>query len=247
MGAGIGGMTFMTNYNLMTNYLYGDPQYADIDFRVKNMAIYLSSDILASLIKVPFETRKQLLQMANSEIPLEVIVKNTYRGIMPMVVRDTSFRFILLSVYYGTTNVEHKPMLKYTIPQIMEFKRIRREQGYNDSFADIQSTIYEYHNYSIKTKFTTRLTMLILANLFGTFITNPIDVCLTKILTQNPDGGPPKYNGLIHALRTVYKEEGHMKFLSGVHPRFMFNLINGFLFLFVYDRFIHYVNTVYEQ
>ena len=121
MGAGIGGMTFMTNYNLMTNKLYGNSDYRDIDFRLKNMAIYLSSDVLSALVKVPFETRKQLLQMSNKDIPIEAIVKNTYRGVVPMIARDVSFRFILLSSYYGTTTVEHKPILKYSVPQIMEF------------------------------------------------------------------------------------------------------------------------------
>lgn len=92
--------------------------------------------------------------------------------------------------------------------------------------------------------------MLILANLFGTALTNPIDVSLTKILTQNQvEAGktlPAKYTGLIQTLRTVYKEEGPQKFLSGLHPRFMFNLINGFMFLFIYDRFTHYLSTIYE-
>ena len=90
-----------------------------------------------------------------------------------------------------------------------------------------------------------RITMLILANLLATTLTNPIDVCLSKILTQNTTDGKVKYTGLIHALKTVYKEEGRAKFLSGLHPRFMFNLMNGFLFLFVYDRFTQYINTVY--
>ena len=55
-----------------------------------------------------------------------------------------------------------------------------------------------------------------------------------------------KYKGLFHALKTVYKEEGRGKFLSGLHPRFMFNLVNGFMYLFIYDRFAAYVNTIYE-
>jgi len=47
-------------------------------------------------------------------------------------------------------------------------------------------------------------------------------------------------------MKTVYKEEGGYKFLSGIHPRFMFNLFNGALFLFVYDRFIENIKQVYE-
>lgn len=45
-------------------------------------------------------------------------------------------------------------------------------------------------------------------------------------------------------MRTVYKEEGASKFFSGIHPRFMFNLANGALFLFVYDRFIESIKSI---
>lgn len=65
----------------------------------------------------------------------------------------------------------------------MGFMRQRREQGYDDSLSDMQSIFYEHHNYLIKTKVTTRLTMLILANLIGTILTNPFDVVLSKTLT----------------------------------------------------------------
>ena len=127
--------------------------------------------------------------------------------------------------------------------------RQRREEGYEDSLKDLEGIFYEHHSYSIKTSYTTRITMLILANLVGTVLTNPIDVCLSKILTQNPEltgGKGPKYTGLLNALRTVYKEEGRNKFLSGLHPRFIFNLLNGFMFLFIYDRFSYYLLSIYE-
>lgn len=89
--------------------------------------------------------------------------------------------------------------------------------------------------------------MLIFANLLGSLITNPIDVSLAKILTQNEKHATQaKYRGLIRTLLLVYKEEGASKFLSGLHPRFMFNMLNGFVFLFVYDRFSHYLSSIYE-
>jgi hypothetical protein len=40
-------------------------------------------------------------------------------------------------------------------------------------------------------------------------------------------------------MTTVLEEEGWRKLvLGGIHPRFMFNMINGAMFLFIYDRFI---------
>jgi hypothetical protein len=104
----------------------------------------------------------------------------------------------------------------------------------------MQHIFYEYHNYQIKSSYTTRLSILLFSNLIATLITNPIDVCLSKILTQKPH---QKYTGLFMAMRTVYKEEGYFKlFFGGIHPRFMFNLYNGCMFLFIYDRFTHYMS-----
>jgi len=73
--------------------------------------------------------------------------------------------------------------------------------GYEDTLPELQSVFYDHHNYSIKTNYTTRITMLILANFVGTLLTNPIDVCLTKILTQKPFEGTIKYRGLISTLK----------------------------------------------
>ncbi len=168
----------------------------------------------------------------------------------PLAMRDVSFRAIILCFYYATTNIEHKPELKYTIPQITDFMKQRRAASEiygerSETVHELSHLFYEFHNYEIKTKITTRLTFLILANVVSTLLTNPIDVCLTKIATQhkqlNESTGKQfwKYRGLFQTLRQVYTEEGAKKlFLGGIHPRFMFNMLNGAMFLFIYDRFI---------
>jgi len=42
---------------------------------------------------------------------------------------------------------------------------------------------YDYHSYNVKTKIHIRYLYLVIANFIATLITNPIDVCLTKIMT----------------------------------------------------------------
>lgn len=56
-------------------------------------------------------------------------------------------------------------------------------EGHKETFNDISYMFYEYHNYEIKTKMQYRYLYLIFANLIATLVTNPIDVCLSKILT----------------------------------------------------------------
>lgn len=47
------------------------------------------------------------------------------------MLRDSGFRTILIGVYYATTEVQHKPVQKYTMPQIVDFMKERR--AYNRS------------------------------------------------------------------------------------------------------------------
>ncbi len=119
-----------------------------------------------------------------------------------------------------------------------------------ETVHELSHIFYEFHNYDIKTKITMRLTFLVVANAVATLLTNPLDVCLTKIATQhkqlNESSGELKwkYRGLLSTLSQVYREEGAQKlFLGGVHPRFMFNMLNGAMFLFIYDRFIVQLNN----
>jgi hypothetical protein len=116
LGAVAGGLTFVTTYNFLSQYLYSSRRYLDWDFRLKNYMIYLASDFSASFAKLFFETRKQLIQMQIYEHPLGAIAKASALGWFPLMVRDLSFRSIILGFYYGTTTIEHQPKLKYTVP-----------------------------------------------------------------------------------------------------------------------------------
>lgn len=95
----------------------------------------------------------------------------------------------MLSFYYATTEIEHKPLLKYSIPQLTDIMKQRRAVSemngtVPESVHDLQHHFYDFHSYEIKTKITTRLSFLILANFIATALTNPLDVCLSKMATQ---------------------------------------------------------------
>ena len=111
------------------------------------MAIYLTSDFFASITKLPFETRKQLVQMANYDLEMKIITRNAWLASGAMMARDVSFRSIILGMYFATTNIEHRPVLKYSIPQIVNFAKQRREMGYDDNLSDMQGIFMEYHSY----------------------------------------------------------------------------------------------------
>ena len=173
--------------------------------------------------------------MWNKNIQLNQLFHAWYLGITPLILRDFLFRSTLLGFYYGTTHIEHSPNLKFSMSEMLGYLKYCREvKGENATFENKKHLFIDYHNYQVKTKMNFRFLLMLLGNLFATVITNPIDVWLTKLLTQQER----KYKGLIDCMIKVYREEGIKKFLGGVHPRFMFNAINGTLFLYIYDQAI---------
>jgi hypothetical protein len=139
LGAATGAFTFMYMHDLLTMQLYSnvslrrtleeeeDKSYLGRmqkwDFRVKNLLIYVASDICASCMKVTFEVRKQLIQMYVKDTPLGMMMHASRLSLMPLMLRDTLFRTIHIGFFYASTDIEHKPMLMYSVPQITDFMR----------------------------------------------------------------------------------------------------------------------------
>jgi hypothetical protein len=123
-GALSGAFVFSMSFSHLTNVFYSNV-YKDVgplnrikqwDFRYKNVFIYAVSDITASLVKAPFEVRKQLIQMYSKDIQLQHLTRLVAISWLPLAMRDTIFRTILLSFQYMVTEIEHRPKLLYTIP-----------------------------------------------------------------------------------------------------------------------------------
>ncbi|KAE8723993.1 Mitochondrial succinate-fumarate transporter 1 [Hibiscus syriacus] len=60
-----------------------------------------------------------------------------------------------------------------------------------------------------------------LAGTAGPVCTGPFDVVKTRLMAQSRDGGESKYKGMIHAIRTIYAEEGVCALWKGLLPRMM--------------------------
>lgn len=57
-----------------------------------------------------------MIQMCVYDAPLGAMMKATYIGWFPLMLRDVGFRAMLLGSYYVTTDIQHNPVLKYTVP-----------------------------------------------------------------------------------------------------------------------------------
>ena len=61
LGSLSGGLTFISCYNYMSLKMYTDPAYQNLNFKLKNILIYICSDFFASFSKIFFEARKQII------------------------------------------------------------------------------------------------------------------------------------------------------------------------------------------
>lgn len=84
------------------------------------------SDFSASFARIFFETRKQMIQMCQYQRPLNDIVTNSVKGWGALAMRDVGFRSLLLSFYYLTTEIEHKPTLKHSLPELVQYTKFLR-------------------------------------------------------------------------------------------------------------------------
>ncbi|KAJ6755713.1 SUCCINATE/FUMARATE MITOCHONDRIAL TRANSPORTER [Salix purpurea] len=60
-----------------------------------------------------------------------------------------------------------------------------------------------------------------LAGTVGPVCTGPFDVVKTRLMAQSREGGELKYKGMVHAIRTIYAEEGLLALWKGLLPRLM--------------------------
>ncbi|KAL8151701.1 hypothetical protein V2J09_021509 [Rumex salicifolius] len=61
-----------------------------------------------------------------------------------------------------------------------------------------------------------------LAGTAGPICTGPFDVVKTRLMAQSRgDAGGPKYTGMVHAIRTIFAEEGLLALWKGLLPRLM--------------------------
>lgn len=60
-----------------------------------------------------------------------------------------------------------------------------------------------------------------LAGTAGPICTGPFDVVKTRLMAQSKFGGDIKYTGMVHAIKTIYAEEGLRALWKGLLPRLM--------------------------
>jgi len=219
------------------------------------LASYLISDLSKITVLLPFEARKQRIQMfhiQNKNISMFNVTKIMFRAYIPLIIRECSFRLVTLGCFLNFLIVDHSPRLKYNLEEIQQYIKMKEKLGHQVNY----SYFFDYSKYEIKSTFNNIFANLVLCTIFGTFITQPLDVVATKILTQtlttnhlanNETSTSLKYKGLIHGLKTVYYEDGIKKlYFSGLSMRMGFNILSALSVTLLYDNLNNLFNDYYK-
>jgi len=209
------------------------------NWKAKIIMSYICSDVIKTTVFLPFESRKQRLQMHQTDLGIFTISKNAFRAFIPMIARDIIFRIITLGSFLNSLNIEHKPTLKYKLSEIRELIKESEKKGekLNVSF------FMDYSKFNIYSTFPLIFFNLVICTIVATIVTHPTDVVITKILTQTR----PKYKGLIQGIGIISKEDSYKKlFFSGLSVRISFNILSAMTVLVLLDTFNNSINNFYE-
>jgi hypothetical protein len=212
-----------------------------LDWRGKLLASYIFSDIIKAAVFLPFEARKQRIQLCQdfNQIGIGNLMKYASRAFIPMVIRDIIFRVVTLGSFLNQLQITHKPVLKYDLEEIKDF--IKRKEKNREKYS--VSYFMDYSTFQIHSKLQLILLNLITCSIVATILTQPIDVIITKILTQTRF----KYKGLISSYFIIAREEGHKKlFYSGLSARMSFNTLSAMTVFMMYDNIIKSIKAYYE-
>lgn len=212
----------------------------NLTWKGKFVVSYMFCDIVKLAVFLPFEARKQRIQMYQKDIQFNEMLKYTWRAYPPLLIRDLVFRTVTLGSFLNNINLEHSPKLKYKMEDIRDYIHMKEKAGEKVRY----NYFLDYSKLSIYSTVQAVYLNLIFSTIIGTVISHPFDTIATKILTQTR----LKYKGLFQAYKLIIKEESFKKLLfSGLSMRTSFNLLSGSVVIFSYEKMNMVIDNYYEN
>lgn len=162
-------------------------------------------DVASSTLRAPFEVVKQRLQSGN-------VGGLSARGVLGEILKSEGVRGLFRG--YGALVLRELP------------------------FDALQFPLYEFFKVKSRERLGRKLTSWesagcgSVAGGMSAAVTTPLDVIKTRLMTQGVGG---KYEGLVHGLKTVAREEGAGALFSGVVPRIAWISLGGAIFFGGYE------------
>lgn len=124
-------------------------------------------------------------------------------------------------------------LVKRVLPSAATFS-VLRDLVSRSSYMYIVSNLLIYNQEWIKQDFNRRYHIYFGSAILATIVSHPFDVVFTKLASQQV----MKYTGFFDVLKTIVKEEGLKKMMSGIDYRLFYNLLGVIIMGNSYDSLL---------
>lgn len=201
---------------------------------LKLLAVALSAAVgntFASVLRVPYEVLKQRIQTGRHQSAWEAVVYSWKNDgplglfdkgkLSSQIIRDIPYAIITLVSYEILQSVVSKAVQK------QQMKRKELEEGNNvSSNKEDEETDTFFPSKKIRDALCGSL-----AGGLGSFLTTPMDVVKTRMMTGS------EFSTIGEAFYRILKEEGILTFFVGVGPRLTHKIPANGLFFLCYEAF----------
>jgi len=213
---------------------------SSLTWKGKIITSYILSDIFKLAVFLPFEARKQRIQMAQYKMTLSETLKYAWRAYPPLLIRDLIFRTVTIGSFLNNLNLNHSPQLKHKMEDIRDYIKMKEDMGEKVRY----NYFLDYSKISIYSSVPQIFLNLIFSTILGTVLSQPFDTIGTKMLTQTR----LKYRGLFQSYKLILKEESFKKLVfTGLSFRVSFNLLSGTFVIFSYEKLNSIVFSQYDN
>lgn len=179
--------------------------------RMRSAGVALAAgvaDFAACLVRVPCERLKQRLQIG---------LYGNVRDALVDVARRRE-----LSVLYAGLNAQLARDIPYAAVEFVIYERLQGQNAGRGAEGDGRRRAQK--SFSVGA----------VSGAAAAFLSNPLDVVKTRLMTQG-GGTAVRYRGVVHALRTIAREEGPSAFCKGIAPRIAAKTLQSALFFAAYE------------
>ncbi|XP_072998303.1 mitochondrial succinate-fumarate transporter 1 [Typha latifolia] len=195
--------TLRMGSNALLQSGFKDPDTGHLSTRARLVSGFGAGVLEALLIVTPFEVVKIRLQQQKGLSP-ELL---RYKGPIhcaKMIIREEG----ILGLWAGAAPTVMRngtnQAAMFTAKNAFDILLWKKHEGDGKALQPWQSMISGF-----------------LAGTAGPICTGPFDVVKTRLMAQGKSGDNTKYKGMVHAIRTIYAEEGLLALWKGLLPRLM--------------------------
>ncbi|KHN35464.1 mitochondrial succinate-fumarate transporter 1-like isoform X1 [Glycine soja] len=190
--------------NAVLQSAFKDPETGKVSGHGRFLSGFGAGVLEAVIIVTPFEVVKIRLQQQRGLSP-ELLKYKGPVNCARMIIREEGFCGLWAGVAPTVMRNGTNQSAMFTAKNAFDVLLWKKDEGDGRVLQPWQSMISGF-----------------LAGTAGPICTGPFDVVKTRLMAQSREGGGVlKYKGMIHAIRTIYAEEGLLALWKGLLPRLM--------------------------